>query len=56
MIRQKPFAKKSRKSVKGIRIRVINVVDLMKLESPENHPHGLDNEEYDYLFTKNIKI
>lgn len=39
-----------------LKIRVINVVDLMKLESPENHPHGLDNEEYDYLFTKKKPI
>ena len=28
----------------------------MKLESPDNHPHGLDNDEYDNLFTKKKPI
>lgn len=37
-----------------IKIRFINVVDLMKLES--NHPHGLSNSEYDMLFTKDKPI
>ena len=37
-----------------IKIRVINVVDLMKLES--NHPHGLTESEYDMLFTKDKPI
>lgn len=45
-----------RKSVKGIRIRVVNVVDLMKLQSPETHPHGMSDEEYDEIFTKNKPI
>jgi len=39
-----------------LKIRVINVVDLMKLVSPDNHPHGLDNVEYDNLFTKKKPI
>ena len=39
-----------------LKIRVINVVDLMKLVSPDNHPHGLDNTEYDNLFTKKKPI
>ncbi len=41
---------------KNIKIRVINVVDLMKLESKEDHPHGLTDEEYDSLFTKDKPI
>ena len=45
-----------RKSVKGIRIRVVNVVDLMKLQSPDTHPHGMSDEEYDQIFTKNKPI
>lgn len=40
----------------GLRIRVVNVVDLMKLESNEKHPHGLTDFEYDNLFTKNKPI
>ncbi len=39
-----------------LKIRVVNVVDLMKLESPENHPHGLDNDEYNSIFTKDKPI
>ena len=40
----------------NIKIRYINVVDLMKLVNHENHPHGLTNEEYDKLFTKDKPI
>ena len=39
-----------------IKIRVINVVDIMKLESHANHPHGLSEEEYDMLFTNDKPI
>ena len=45
-----------RQSVKGIKIRVVNVVDLMKLQSPETHPHGMSDEEYDAIFTKDKPI
>ena len=45
-----------RENFKNLKIRVINVVDLMKLESQENHPHGLTDEEYDSLFTKDKPI
>ena len=39
-----------------LKIRVINVVDLMKLVSNDKHPHGLSHLEYDKLFTKNKPI
>ena len=45
-----------RQSVKGIKIRVVNVVDLMKLQSNYTHPHGMSDEEYDEIFTKNKPI
>ena len=45
-----------RQSVKGIRIRVVNIVDLMKLQSPDTHPHGMSDLEYDEIFTKNKPI
>lgn len=45
-----------RENFPKLKIRVINVVDLMKLVSPDNHPHGLDDEEYDNLFTKKKPI
>ena len=35
----------------NIKIRFINVVDLMKLDSTTNHPHSLSDKEYDKLFT-----
>ena len=45
-----------RKSIHGIKIRVVNVVDLMKLQSPETHPHGMSNQDYDAIFTKDKPI
>jgi xylulose-5-phosphate/fructose-6-phosphate phosphoketolase len=35
-----------------LKIRVVNVVDLFKLQSNDNHPHGLEDEEFDSIFTK----
>ena len=34
-----------------LRVRVINVVNLMKLQPAEEHPHGLSHKEFDMLFT-----
>lgn len=45
-----------RNSVKDIKIRVVNVVDLMKLQSNKEHPHGMTDEEYDKIFTKDKPI
>ena len=39
-----------------LKIRVINVVDLMRLQSDSQHPHGLSQREYDALFTKDKPI
>lgn len=44
------------KELPNIKIRCINIVDLMKLESPTKHPHALSDEEYNLLFTKNKPI
>ena len=35
-----------------LKIRVVNVVDLFKLESDHKHPHGLSDAEYNAIFTK----
>ena len=40
-----------RKRIPDLKIRVINVVDLMTLQPAEEHPHGLTNKEFDALFT-----
>lgn len=45
-----------RKSAEGIKIRVVNVVDLMKLQSPDTHPHGMSDEDYNKIFTKDRPI
>lgn len=39
-----------------LKIRVINVVDLMKLQPKSEHPHGLSDTDYDSLFTKDKPI
>ena len=45
-----------RQHLPAIRIRVINVVDLMKLQPKTEHPHGLSDPEFDWLFTKSKPI
>ena len=39
-----------------LRIRVVNVVDLMKLQPPSEHPHGLPDRDFDALFTSDRPI
>ncbi|MEL0636452.1 phosphoketolase family protein [Marinomonas sp. TI.3.20] len=39
-----------------LRIRVVNVVDLMKLQPKSEHPHGLSEEAFDALFTQDKPI
>jgi xylulose-5-phosphate/fructose-6-phosphate phosphoketolase len=39
-----------------LRIRVINVVDLMTLQQPREHPHGLSDTDFEELFTKDKPI
>ena len=39
-----------RERVPDLRIRVVNVVDLMTLQPTSEHPHGLPDEEYDQIF------
>ncbi len=39
-----------------LKVRVINVVDLFTLQRPSEHPHGLLDEDFDRLFTKNKPV
>ena len=39
-----------------LRVRVINVVDLMRLEPDTEHPHGLSDRDYDALFTTDTPV
>ncbi len=45
-----------RKHVPELKVRVVNVVDLMRLQPPEEHPHGLSNKDFDTLFTRDAPI
>jgi xylulose-5-phosphate/fructose-6-phosphate phosphoketolase len=45
-----------RREQPDIKIRVVNVVDLMALQSPSQHPHGLEDSEFDALFTKDRPV
>jgi xylulose-5-phosphate/fructose-6-phosphate phosphoketolase len=45
-----------RKRLPELKVRVINVVDLMRLVDDREHPHGLTNPEFDSLFTTNRPI
>ena len=41
-----------RDNLPELKVRVVNVVDLMKLEPSTKHPHGLTDADYDALFTQ----
>jgi xylulose-5-phosphate/fructose-6-phosphate phosphoketolase len=45
-----------RRELPDLKIRVVNVVDLMKLQPPSEHPHGLGDSEFDALFTADKPI
>ena len=45
-----------RQHIPDLRIRFINVVDLMKLQPAEEHPHGLSSKDFDALFTTDKPI
>jgi xylulose-5-phosphate/fructose-6-phosphate phosphoketolase len=44
------------KHVPGIKVRVVNVVDLTALMMPDDHPHGMDNMSFDALFTSEVPV
>jgi hypothetical protein len=45
-----------REHLPELKIRVVNVVDLMKLQPSTEHPHGLSDTDYDSIFTKDKHI
>ena len=45
-----------RKNFPDLKIRVINVVDLMTLQPQSQHPHGLSDKDFDVLFTKDKPV
>ena len=42
--------------VPELRVRVVNVVNLMTLQAPDEHPHGLPHGEFDAIFTKDRPV
>ncbi|SLI54019.1 fructose-6-phosphate phosphoketolase [Mycobacteroides abscessus subsp. bolletii] len=45
-----------RKRLPQLKIRVVNVVDMFRLQSDSQHPHGMTDTEYDTLFTKESPV
>jgi xylulose-5-phosphate/fructose-6-phosphate phosphoketolase len=45
-----------REHVPALKVRVVNVVDLMVLQQPREHPHGLSDRDFDDIFTANKPI
>ena len=45
-----------RKAFPELRLRVVNVVDLMRLQPAKEHPHGLEDQDYEAIFTRDKPI
>jgi xylulose-5-phosphate/fructose-6-phosphate phosphoketolase len=45
-----------RQHLTGLKVRVVNVVDLMRLQSKDVHPHGMSETDFESLFTKNSPV
>lgn len=45
-----------REYLPDLKVRVVNVVDLMRLQPTSEHPHGLSDPEYDRIFTRDKEI
>ena len=45
-----------RQHLPALKIRVVNVVDLMRLQPPSEHPHGLSDKDFDEIFTRDKPV
>jgi len=45
-----------RQHLPDVKVRVVNIVDLMRIQSPSEHPHGLSDADFDALFTEDRPI
>ena len=45
-----------RRHLPDLKVRVVNVVDLMTIQSPSEHPHGLADQDFDQIFTADKPI
>jgi xylulose-5-phosphate/fructose-6-phosphate phosphoketolase len=45
-----------RRHLPGLKVRFVNVVDLMRLQPASEHPHGLSDSEFDTVFTRDKPV
>ena len=45
-----------RRELPDLKLRVVNIVDLMTLQPPSEHPHGLSDWDFDSLFTRDQPV
>ncbi len=45
-----------RKDLPELRVRVVNVLDLLVLDTPREHPHGMNDDNFARLFPKNVDV
>jgi xylulose-5-phosphate/fructose-6-phosphate phosphoketolase len=45
-----------RQHLPDLKVRFVNVVDLMRLQDEKEHPHGLSNREFDMIFTRDSPV
>jgi xylulose-5-phosphate/fructose-6-phosphate phosphoketolase len=45
-----------RQRIPDLKVRVVNIVDLMALQPPSEHPHGLSDADFDSIFTTNRPV
>lgn len=45
-----------RRHLPNLRVRFVNVVDLMRLQTTTEHPHGMDDHEYDAIFPPGVPV
>ncbi|HTO96674.1 MAG TPA: phosphoketolase family protein, partial [Myxococcales bacterium] len=45
-----------RKKAPGLRLRVVNVVDLFSIADPQEHPHGMPPDQFVQLFTRDVDV
>ncbi len=45
-----------RRHLPQLKVRFVNVIDLMRLQPPSEHPHGLSDAEFDGLFTRDRPV
>jgi xylulose-5-phosphate/fructose-6-phosphate phosphoketolase len=45
-----------RERLPDLTVRVVNVVDLMRLQDPSHHPHGMNDLEFDAIFTRSAPV